>query len=133
MPPLARRAVAADVRATIERHARAAAGANNHGKDGLGPGRRAVNGLRHCQTVSVIRQPHFAVQACTQIFIKRLPVKPGGVRVFHHARVRRNRARDPHSHRAGLSGGGFRHPDQSRDRFNGLLVVVTRRWQSMAK
>ena len=65
VPPLARGAVAANMRAPSEGHARPAAGADNYGKYGLRASRCAIHGLRHRQAVCVIRQTHFPVQALT--------------------------------------------------------------------
>ena len=62
MPPFARRAVAADMRAAADRHARAAAGTNNHRKHRLRARRRAVYRFRHRKAVGVVRQPHLTVQ-----------------------------------------------------------------------
>ena len=63
VPPLARGAVTAGMGAPAERYARTAAGADDHGKHGLGTGRRAVDGLRDRQAVGVVGQTHFPLQA----------------------------------------------------------------------
>src|SRR5690606_22360505 len=63
VPPLARGAVAANMRPPTEGHARPAAGADNDRKYGLRASRCAIHGLRDRKAVSVIRQTHLPVQA----------------------------------------------------------------------
>ena len=55
--------IAATRALAAERYARTAAGADDHGKHGLGTGRRAVDGLRDRQAVGVVGQTHFPLQA----------------------------------------------------------------------
>ena len=65
MSPLARRTVAANMGTPAQGHACATAGPDNDRKNGLGPCGGTVNGFGDGQTVGVICQTHFPVQALT--------------------------------------------------------------------
>ncbi|MPN14715.1 hypothetical protein SDC9_162042 [bioreactor metagenome] len=90
MPPLPCGTVTARVCPTIQRHACATSGADNHRKHGLRPRRCPIHRFRNRQTVGIICQPHFAIQTRTQVFVKRLPVKPGRVGILYHPGVGRD-------------------------------------------
>jgi len=126
-------AVAANMRTTVKRHARAAAGADNDRKHGLSARRGAIHRFRYRQAVGIVRQPNFAIQPLAQVFIERLAVEPGGVGIFHYAGIRRNRTGDPHPNAAALSGRLLCHIDQGGNILYRLPIIVPRSRQTVAK
>ncbi len=131
MSPFAGHAVRTAVNAAIDGDAPAASPSQDHGKNNVLAGTRAVSGLRKRQAIRVIRAAHFAPQRVAQVLVKRLSVEPRRIRVFHQTGFRGNGAGDSHADGSAASKFFFDFPYGFHDRAHRGLIVEPRRGDAM--
>ena len=99
---------------------------DNDPEDNIGISAGAVRRLRERKTICVVGHAHWPCQRSCQVFVKRSPDQPGGIRILNQTGRRRDGPRDTDADRAPLADALFHSMYEIGDRLHRRIVIPVR-------